>query len=619
MCGINGIVSLDGAPIDAAETRAITRAMARRGPDGEGFLDLGRAQLGHRRLAIIDLTDASAQPLPSVDGRYAIAFNGEIYNHHALREELAARGSKFASSGDTEVILEAYRHFGEGCVGRLRGMFAFAIWDRKEQSLFLARDPLGIKPLCIAVTDEHLRFASSARALLLSRAVDARIDDTALAAYLAWGHLPEPATLFRGVRMLAAGSTLSVRGGVVKAPRRYWRVADLWRTPPQAYSPQIFREELLATVSAHLVGDVRVGTFLSAGIDSTALLGLATEVQGRAQTAITLGFDEFEGTAADEVPLASAVAARYGAEHHIARITLNDAESLIPEFLDAMDSPSTDGLNSFHVARATRALGLKCAMSGMGGDELFGGYRVMHRFARLHALRPRVPSGAWRLAAGVAANGAGWRRDKMLHLAEAMRSPEALYQLLRGVRTPQEVARRMGPDRFNAAGGLDAILEPVRIVWTGAPAHAWIRVVTAEFALYLRNQLLRDSDWASMWHGVELRVPFVDRVFLEQCAAPIVAREGMGGKRSLAAAPSPALPSSVVNRPKTGFSLPMSPWTVRALRAGILQMPAFLAEGDVPTETRRLANLVEQGQLHWSRAWSLTVLDRYTQPRIAES
>ncbi|HVN33857.1 MAG TPA: asparagine synthase (glutamine-hydrolyzing), partial [Casimicrobiaceae bacterium] len=392
MCGIAGVYAYrESAPqVNRAELLRIRDHMRRRGPDGEGLWISGDGRIGlaHRRLAIIDPSETGAQPMASADGRYQVTFNGEIYNYRALRRELESRGFVFRSQSDTEVLLHLYADRGERMVDALRGMFAFAIWDATEPVLFLARDPFGIKPLYYADDGTTFRFASQVKALVAGNAIDLAPDLAGTVGFFLLGSVPEPFTLHRNIRSLPAGTTMRVCAGAVKAPIEYFDVADVLRraqdTPPR--SPAIastFGDSVRDSIKAHLVADVPVSIFLSAGIDSGSIAGLASEAGAADLRAITLGFREFRDTASDEAPLAGAVAQHYGIAHRVEWVEREDFEREIPAILAAMDQPSIDGVNAYLVSRAAARAGMKVALSGLGGDELLGGYPSFRQVPRL--------------------------------------------------------------------------------------------------------------------------------------------------------------------------------------------------------------------------------------------
>lgn len=568
MCGFAAAFAYAGRPTDALapDLRRACDRMAARGPDGEGLWEHpdGRVALGHRRLAILDLSDAGAQPMAR--GPLRIAFNGEIYNFEALRAELERDGHAFHSGTDTEVLLALYCAHGERMTERLRGMYAFALWDDDRGGLLLARDPYGIKPLYVADTGRALYAASQVQALLAMPGVDTAPDPAGHAGFFLWGHVPEPHTLFRGVRALAPGHTLWVDADGPRAPRRVADLSDTLRAvdPAQGGRPEdaaeTVREALLDSVRAHLVADVPVGVFLSAGRDSTALAGLALEAGGTLRT-VTLGFEEYAGTPDDEVPLAEAVARHFGAEHRTVRIGADDFRAMRGHFLAAMDQPTLDGLNTYLVSRAAVDAGLKVALSGLGGDELFGGYPSFAELPRLVRTVGAIPGHAV-LGRGLRAVAAPLLRrvasPKAAGVIELGGTWGGAYLLRRGLFMPWELPDVLGPDLARA--GWEALQPLARLDETArgiAPDR--LRVTALESAHYMRSQLLRDSDWASMAHSLELRTPLVDWTLLNRLA-PVLAAHPHVGKDTLARAARPQLPAAILDRPKTGFTTPVRRW-----------------------------------------------------------
>ena len=572
MCGIAAAFAYAGptGPLSPALSRACT-SMAARGPDGEGvWTDADdRVGLGHRRLAILDLSEAGAQPMESADGRVTIAFNGEIYNFVALRDELEAQGYTFRSGSDTEVLLALYREHGEAMTARLRGMYAFALYDADRRGVLLARDPYGIKPLYVADDGTVLKAASQVQALLAMGGIETTPDPAGHVGFFLWGHVPEPHTMHRGIRAFPPGHTQWIDASGPRAPRPFatlngaLRKAEAHAQP--AHQPEaLVREALLDTMRAHLVADVDVGVFLSAGRDSTTLAALAAEAGGQLRT-VTLGFEEYAGTPDDEVPIAESVAASYGAVHQTVRVGRTDFLAALGPFLDAMDQPSTDGLNSYLVSHAAAQSGLKVALSGLGGDELFGGYPSFTEIPRLvRALGP-IP--------GRAALGRGFRAVSaplLARLGDARVSPKAAgvieyggdyagaYLLRRGFFMPWELPDLLGPDL--AREGWEALQPIARLQETVRGIESdRLRVTALESAHYMRSQLLRDSDWASMAHSLEVRVPLVDWELLRQLA-PVLVAHPETGKHTMAAAARPTLPLAVTERAKTGFTTPVRQW-----------------------------------------------------------
>ena len=385
MCGINGIFAYErsASSVDFDSVIRTRDHMAARGPDGAGEWRSSDARVGfgHRRLAIIDPTPDGAQPMASADGRAQITFNGEIYNYKALQSELVSEGVVFRTHSDTEVLLYLYLRYGADMVRRLRGMFAFAIWDDVQRTLFLARDPLGIKPLYYAAQNGVFTFASQVKALLAGGPISHAVEPAGVTGFLLWGSVPEPYTLYRDIRALPAGSTLRVSSAGVEAPRQYWdlgevvaRSIDAARLVPAGSELEYVREVLLDSVRAHMVADVPVGAFLSAGLDSSTIVGLARELSAGPIETITLSSDEFRGNRNDEAPLAGAIARHLAVRNHLRMMSTREFEADLPAFLSAMDQPTIDGVNTWFVSKAAAETGLKVALSGLGGDELFGTY-----------------------------------------------------------------------------------------------------------------------------------------------------------------------------------------------------------------------------------------------------
>jgi asparagine synthase (glutamine-hydrolysing) len=508
--------------------------------------------------------------MTSADGEHIVVFNGEIYNYPELRADLKADGVEFHSNSDTEVLLHLYARHGAEMVQRLRGMYAFAIWDQRREGLFLARDPYGIKPLYTAIDGWTFRFASQVKALLAGRAVSHEPEAAGIVGFHLFGSVPEPFTLFRDIRALPAGHTQWVDAAGPREPRLFASVASILakssqeRVPAKEICDQI-RAGMLDSVRAHLLADVEIGVFLSAGVDSGALLGLMRDAGQCEIRAITLAFDEFSGSDEDESPLASLIARRYDARHLIRRVTQQEFLKDLPAILDAMDQPSIDGVNAWFIAKAAREQGLKVALSGLGGDEILGGYesfvdlprwrRWFGPFASIPGLGPLI-----RLLA-YAALPALWRtRPKALGLLEHTGTWEGAYLLRRGLFLPHELPGLIGAEvareglrRLQPLGLIRASLSP-DIRSDGA------KVCALESSNYMRNQLLRDTDWAGMAHSIEIRVPFVDSTLLARIAPCIVNLWPGDGKAALAKAPTLPLPDEVLHRPKTGFGVPTESW-----------------------------------------------------------
>ena len=606
MCGIAGIYHFDQVPAEYG-VKAMTDRMVARGPDAEGLWSGEGVVLGHRRLAILDLDARANQPMVSGSGRYVIVFNGEIYNFRALRRDLEADGVSFCTTSDTEVLLALYARDGERMLPKLRGMFAFAIWDTTARELLLARDPYGIKPLYYAQTPQGFIFASQVKALLASGWVSQELEPAGLAGFYLWGSVPEPWTLYREVFALPAGHWLKARAGVMASPvcwhdiRAHWRGENALSSPPapaggQENQPlqERVREAMRDSVRAHLVADVPVSVFLSGGIDSGTVAGLAAELGAQVE-GITIGFEEFAGRHDDETPVARAIAAHYGLRHHIRHVTRAEFEQDLPRILDAMDQPSVDGVNTWFASKAAAERGYKVVLSGVGGDELFCGYPSFRQIPRMAALGRAVAAipGARSLLSAPCAWLARYRsQPKFAAIPEWMDSLEGGYFLRRALFLPGELSALMGEEP--AREGLARLSGTPPGMNLAQARDGAAAVGLLESIHYLRNQLLRDSDWASMGHSLELRTPLVDAKVLEALGLWVTGFAGGAGKAMLARSPEKPLPDAVINRPKTGFGLPMAAWLAQAADQSAGYPLRLLAAPGTPW-ARRWARLLISG------------------------
>lgn len=615
MCGIDGIiVHGEGPPVTREALLAMGEAQRHRGPDDEGqwISPDGRIGLGHRRLSIVDLTPSGHQPMATRDGRYQIVFNGEIYNYQALRRELEAAGHVFESSSDTETLLHGYREWGAALLDRLRGMFAFAIYDAETHETFLARDSLGIKPLYYADDGTRLVFASEVQAI--RRVIDDHaIDPEGVASFLSWGSIAPPRTLHRAIRALPPAASMRVRPGQVSAPEIYYRLEDEFGHADkmdEAEAAEAVREALVDSVRHHMIADVPVGSFLSGGVDSSSLVGLMAEIHDAPIRTITLSMDD---ASLDEADLAQQAADLYETDHHVIPTTIEASRERIPEAIRALDQPSIDGINTFLVSEATVKTGLKVAVSGVGGDELFGGYGTFQSVPQIEGLHRRMgalPGG--RHALRLAANLAG-RVPRSTLQARSVRvlgygaDTAGAYFANRGLFAPEEVRQLLTPEYADAVAACDPRRELNERIRPGdLPEEERISVL--ELRQYMQCQLLRDTDATAMRHSLEVRVPLVDRELLRAAArVPTVFRHKGPAKYPLRSSVRPTIPDALWARKKQGFTLPFERW----LRSGSLDTrmpehalfdPAGLAGVQRDFEARRVS---------WSRIWALIVLREY--------
>ncbi len=545
--------------------------MAHRGPDGHGSWSAPahRVALAHRRLAIIDLTDAGAQPMHDEQRGLSIVFNGEIYNYRELRSGLEARGYRFRTQSDTEVLLAAYAIYGTGMMPLLRGMFAFAIWDSKAGQLLLARDPLGIKPLYYSARNGVFMFASQVRAL---QAAGAGVSPSAAGhvGFFLFGHVPEPFTLYEDIKSLPSGTTMLVTQSGPQAPAPYWSLTDILAAasdrPQMGDRKERLAHALKSSVEHHLVSDVPVGVFLSAGRDSASLLALADELGHQDLHTFTLGFSEFVGTPDDETALAAQVAKQFRSKHTTSWVERSDFLNSLDHLLSSMDQPSIDGVNVYMVSREARRMGLKVALNGVGADELFGGYPSFHQIPRLVGTLGRIPFAR--------AAGRAFRRlsspalkrissPKFAGVLEYGVSYEGAYLLRRSLFMPWEIEDIVGPELTNR--GLEELEVMSRLQGSIAGVKSeYARILALEVHWYMRDRLLRDADWASMAHSLEIRVPYVDHKLVEDLAGDLCGSHPFT-KGEMATVPVADLPSAILDRPKTGFSVPVRDWIIQGL------------------------------------------------------
>ncbi len=595
MCGIAGILTSNGdnLPLDII-ARNLQKALQHRGPDDQGvyFSSNRLCTLVHTRLSILDLSPLGHQPMSTPDGRYWIAFNGEIYNFRQLRKDLEAQGEQFSSQTDTEVILKLYQRLGKNCLQQLRGMFAFAIWDELEKTCFIARDPLGIKPLYYWQSGSEFVFSSEIRAILSTKLPKIELSIPGLYSYLLSGSVPEPLTLIQGIHCLPAGHYLQWKAGQSVIPCEYWQIdftPDPTITLENAQSS--VRSALIDTIANHFVSDVPVGLFLSGGIDSSALLALARKTQTGTLKTYSIAFEEQQW---NEGTLAQAIAAQFETEHTEYLIKREEAQALFPKFLAAIDQPSIDGFNTFCVSKITHESGTKVALSGVGGDELFGGYQSFQKIPKMLQYT-RLLGGFSPLSriVGKGIESLGFNSQLRRIGAFLQDRPTSLsaYRSMRSIFTHREaltLIRHLLPDSAYQPQALDV----------SVPAFASIEdeVSFLELSQYMRNQLLRDSDVMSMSWGLELRVPMVDRVFLESISSIPRAIRLAAGKQLLVQS-VPELPDWLVNRPKRGFHFPFQEWVDESWHESFGKLE--------PVENVPL-NL-------WYRKWSLAILQSWWQ------
>jgi asparagine synthase (glutamine-hydrolysing) len=564
MCGIAGLLQMDGRPVDERLLSAMTEVLAHRGPDGQGIVVNGPAGFGHRRLAIIDLVTGD-QPMSSADGSLSLIFNGEIYNYRELRRELEARGLTFQTASDTEVLLRSYEAYGVECLRHLRGMFAFALWDGARRRLLLARDRVGIKPMVYAWDGRRLLFGSEIKALLQDPSVSRDLDWEALRDYLVFHYVPSPRTIFQSIRKVPPGSYLLLEEGREPVVRRYW---DLRFDPverPDAEWLEGLRWHLQDAVRSHMVSDVPIGAFLSGGVDSGSVVALMARASTAPIRTFSIGFDE---AAFDELAYARQVAQRYGTDH-CEFVVKPDALEVMPRLAWQLDEPFADSsaLPTYYVAKITREH-VTVALSGDGGDENFAGYRRYAAALRRHEGLDGFPGVVGRTAARLAASAlpATARGQGYLELLGA--APiDRYFRMVTYQRDASLAALLTGEARARAGGRADHGEFRRLAADSGAPDY----VSTLQYLdvrTYLPGDILAKVDWTSMLVSLEARVPLLDHVLMEYVATmPSRLKLADGsGKAIFKRAMGDALPPDVLTRRKMGFGVPLGSWFRNELR-----------------------------------------------------
>ncbi|MEO8904883.1 MAG: asparagine synthase (glutamine-hydrolyzing) [Polyangiaceae bacterium] len=566
MCGFVGVLNLDDAPAQPELLSRMSREIAHRGPDDAGVESIGPCGLAFRRLAIIDLSAAGHQPMKSADGRFTVVFNGEIYNYRELRAELGAAGAQLRSNSDTEVLLHLFQRDGREMLQRLRGMFAFAIWDAKERALFLARDRVGIKPMYyLHIPGQRLYFASEIKAIIADPRVKRSVDPRALMQYLYFGHSSAPLTMFAGIEKLPAAHWMEAKGGQLSV-RRYWDVLDAASVADRGSASHVVRGLLGDAVTSHMVSDVPVGAFLSGGIDSSAVVALMSDVAAPVHT-FSVGFDV--GGRYNELDDATRIARKFGAIHHQLTVSYGDAIEQIEKLVYHYDEPFADaaGLPTYLVSRFAREH-VKVVMSGEGSDELLGGYRryVLESLAnRIQSASPR----ARRVAQTVLSHWSQRRAVRRL-MGFLNESPPAerygrfLAQMDWGL-----VARLLRPEVLDATDGYDPLWKYKESFQRASHLDHVNRLLYTDFNGWMVDTYLEKVDKASMAVGLEARVPFLDHK-LAEAAFRISGAEKIRGfvtKRPLKRALVGTLPIRTLVKPKHGFAVPLDEWFRGPLRS----------------------------------------------------
>ncbi|HYG51593.1 MAG TPA: asparagine synthase (glutamine-hydrolyzing) [Flavobacteriales bacterium] len=623
MCGINGYIGFKNKDQGLAVVQNMNRCMAHRGPDNTAQWTNDNIALGHVRLSILDLSEAANQPFVSACGNYVIVFNGEIYNFAAVKKTLLTRfpGLVFRTTSDTEILLHAYIKLGEDCLQELNGMFAFAIWDIAQKKMFIARDRIGEKPLYYYSESNVFLFASEIRSLLATGLVPRKLNSEALNDYVQYQTVHAPYTLIQDVYMLMPGNYLTVEDGFVFT-KNYWNPKVNEERIPENGGRKTGNSNIISgiktifedSVRLRMVADVEVGAFLSGGIDSSAVVAQMARLSTKPVSTFSVIFGEKDFS---EEEFSNQIAHTYKTNHHPIRITADEFLHEIPVILKAVDFPGGDGPNTYAVAKATRKTGIKVAMTGLGGDELFAGYPV---FAQTHAFHqkkilkktPRFVRQMAGAAIGAVKGGTTGQKYRRI-LAQKKITDAGFYSLSRQLFDKEFVKKLLGLK----TNGTLPVEELAKVVFNGQhPHHLLSQVSIAEMRTYMQNVLLRDTDQMTMAHALEVRAPFLDHRLIEfALSVNDKLKYPHTPKQLFVQAMGDLLPPAVVNRKKMGFTFPWAYWLRNEMRTYCEQRIQALAQRGYFNK-EMLTGLWEQfikndPSVTWSRVWHLVTLEEW--------
>lgn len=598
MCRIVGLAGYErGDRTAEAAVLAMTEELSHGGPDDGGVYTDARlpVSLGHRRLSILDLSESGHQPMSNADESLWITYNGEIYNYAGIRDELTSSGYVFRSGTDTEVIIYAFEKWGEKAFEMFNGMFSFCLLDKRREALYLVRDHAGIKPLYYSLRGKALVFASETKSF---RTLDGGWEENEdwKIYLLLFGHVPEPYTTLRDVTMLPRGSYLKyeLNGGDYKIKRfTDYEFTDEIKNAPEA--EERIRAVMRESVRRHLISDAPIGVFLSGGVDSSLVAMLSHGFKGDALRTLSVVFDEKDYS---EERYQRRVLDNIASVHRSYLVTERDFMDSLDDIFRAMDQPTTDGVNSYFISRCAHEEGLKAVLSGLGGDELFGGYPS---FRRVDAVWPvRQYLGKLKGAFGIFSAAPGDRLRKLSFLA--LDGPSAYYLFFRGLIPVADVAKILGVSRAVVTGALEKLDQEL---FPGLGRKDFTTMLETD--MYMKNQLLRDTDFMSMRHAVEVRVPFLDKEMMKLVfsISPAVKFSGKSVKPLLVSAFRDLLPPEISQRKKQGFSFPFQLW----MRRNADTLARFIPDPQNPSVSR-IVSAFRNNRIHWSRFWSLVVLGR---------
>jgi len=621
MCGITGIITYSLTEQKANQClKLMNNAISHRGPDAEAVWNDKNVFLGHRRLSIIDVSSSANQPMISNDGKLVIVYNGELYNYKDLKFELqrAQQGAMpyvFRTGSDTEVILAAFKRWGIDCIQRFNGMFAFAIYDIEKKETYIVRDRLGVKPLYYHQKNDSLIFSSEIRSLLSSGLVDKQIDSSALTEYIQYQTVHAPLTIVKDVFMLMPGHYAKINGNSFDI-QCWWNVKDKANSDSKEKKEykvvcDTVSDLLAKSVERRLVADVPFGAFLSGGIDSSAIVGLMSKSSTEQVNTFSVTFDEQDFT---EAPYSNLIAKRFNTKHHEIKLSVNDFLMDLPEALNAMDHPSGDGPNSYVVSKATKNAGITMALSGLGGDEIFGGYEVFNRAVAIKqkAWMNAVPRMFRTMGAGVMNKKTIAAEKKATFLTKPILNFDYFYPISRSLFNETQVQLLSGVNQLP----FNPVYKAVRTLNTDERNHLISKCSQAEITTYMQNVLLRDADQMSMAVALEVRVPFLDYKLVEYVLALEDKHKSLlTPKKLLTDSLKDLLPDEVVHRKKMGFVLPWKHWLKNELKTFCEQNLHELGKRSNVNEKYLMSLwnrfLNDDPMITWSRIWHLVVLGHW--------
>ena len=575
MCGL--IASFNVGKFNKNSSKISLKHLAKRGPDSEGQWRDHGVFLGFRRLSIIDLKSRSNQPMNSLCKKFVIVFNGEIYNFKELRKDLLDKGVKFKTNSDTEVILNLFILEGEKMLMKLRGMFSFVIYNKKTKKAFIARDPYGIKPLYYGKTEGGLIFASQVKTILSLKLIENIIDEQAVELFKILGSVPEPNTFFKKIRSVKAGHFIWIKNGKITAYKKWCDIGRVWKflnskdSFEKDKTESALKNSLEETVKYHLVSEVPVGIFLSGGIDSAVLTGLITQSGFKDLIGITVYFDEYLKTPLHELTAAKKIAEHFRIKHYARKVTKKEFLNDLPKIMNGMDQPTIDGINTWYASKAAAELKLKVVLSGVGGDELFFGYNHFKQIAKFELLL-KIFRKVYFFRLIIILIG------KLLYLIKNNSKFKFLNNYLDTILNLWILKRSVSCIEDINYNKKLKIFSYMQKSMGKLSKNSYLALAELESKLYLRNQLLRDSDWASMCHGVELRTPFVDFHLLNSLKKIIKFFPYCTKSYLLNSVLDKKLPISILKRKKTGFAIPIKSWLLGILSAKEINLSEFISK-----------------------------------------